>query len=98
MNGSVESNSVLLFSMQFTKEQIKFIPTPPCRLLTIYNFGAARDSEVPRNISFAKPLAPNRAITHRDKKTDTRYKIQDIYYEFSAHTGAYTDASKCTNK
>ena len=25
---------------------------------------------------------------------DTR----DIYYEFSAHIGAYTDASKCTNK
>ena len=29
---------------------------------------------------------------------DIRYKIQDIYYEFSAHIGAYTDASKCTNK
>ena len=25
-------------------------------------------------------------------------KIQDIYYEFSAHIGAYTDASKGTNK
>ena len=23
---------------------------------------------------------------------DTRYKIQDIYYEFSAHIGAYTEA------
>ena len=31
-------------------------------------------------------------------KIITRYKIQDIYYEFSAHIRAYRDASKCTNK
>ena len=69
------SNTVLLFSSLHQlknriSEDILDLPLNVtfCRLCTmlIYNFGAARDAEVPHNISFEEPPAPNMAITHRE--------------------------------
>ena len=67
LNGSVIEEHSPFFHLIHKIHKTMYLPLRVsfCRLFTIYNFGAARNAEIPYKISSAEP-PPNMAIIHRN--------------------------------
>ena len=67
LNGSVIEEHSPFFHLIHKIYKTKYLPLRVsfCRLFTIYNFGAARNAEIPYKIPLSEP-PPNMAITHRN--------------------------------